>query len=299
MSRSNNHRTTRGNANALVRAIMEQKGRAEVAGAQSMHAHVVLAQTTRKVHDLWVELAQQRHKYKRILSLPKQGEAVAIKISKKASYETEWQFLQASMNELLNHMRLYTAPCQKINNISFCSKQYVPRLFFGGYNSNNKTFYIVMSQVRGTPIEYLESQNLQQLTAAQYMNIEKAMISFWLNGVTHNDFHSNNIFLDPDKVKITVIDFGNSVYYPRQIPKLRDHIRDLLRSRHWSQQSIVRATPTNYISTNHNLKLMKLIMKNGAYRISEEMELGSYYGLLSPPERRRLNALLNRSRLHR
>ena len=88
-----------------------------------------------------------------------------------------------------------------------------PKLYFAGVDAAARVFVTVMELVNGdTLYDYVRRKKV--LTASTYLNIEKAIVSMWLNGIVHGDLHEDNILISPTGNRVWIIDFGFAVVLP-------------------------------------------------------------------------------------
>ena len=124
-------------------------------------------------------------------------------------------FAQESVMEGSWHRFLDNGPCVRLPGLSkgVCPTDTVPDLYWGGMVADaleGRRFYItVMGVAPGMTMHDLLRR--QPLTAALYVAVERAVAMMWLHGVTHTDFHWENVLVDPATDRATVIDFGQGV----------------------------------------------------------------------------------------
>lgn len=169
-------------------------------------------------------------------NLPRVGQRVVMKLeeyrpSKKtqsASKETQKKmyarWLDQALRESSAHKQLSGRACMDVPRCSsICVKNYIPQFFFSGVvvDVRGRTYtYNVMSNAGDRNLRKWLDEHGGRLSAQEYVQVERAACSLWLNGVVHGDLHRNNIMYDPATKRATIIDFGMCVILPQ--PMSRD-----------------------------------------------------------------------------
>lgn len=108
--------------------------------------------------------------------------------------------------------------CVAIQGEKFEGWKITPPLYYAGLLSGvtGTLFITVMGKAKGDSLfSMLTTKGV--LTAAQYVSIEKAIITLWILGVSHADLHPGNIFFEPRSNEVTIIDFGYGMVLPNHI----------------------------------------------------------------------------------
>ena len=128
------------------------------------------------------------------------------------SKQKEW--LESCVRELYVHDHLSQSACETVAGVKFCAKDYVPKLYFGGYHVKTHTFVTAMELVNGRVID-TETAGGGKVSYAELRELEKAILSLWLAGYVHNDFNDHNVLvqtLGTKKPVVKIIDFGLSTH---------------------------------------------------------------------------------------
>ena len=116
-------------------------------------------------------------------------------------------------------LHLAQPPAATKNAAPFSDKEFdvrgvVPKLFYHG--NRYGSWILVMSYFPGKVLA-----DIERPTPLLYVKVEKALLSCWLRGVVHLDFHDENIIVTPDN-KVKIIDFGRArIFDPRYVAALR------------------------------------------------------------------------------
>jgi hypothetical protein len=164
-------------------------------------------------------LEDLRNRMKRVIfdTFPGRADPVVVKVQPTNT--------RTAVVENTLHMKLARARCVKLPNLrELCSKEYVPRFYFGGQvrnmysRSQRQLMHVtVMGRAPGVSVDTLLEDSA--MTAKLYLMIERALCSLWVNGVFHTDAHQANIMYDQMSKKLTVIDFGRGVLAPDNLVK--------------------------------------------------------------------------------
>ena len=73
-------------------------------------------------------------------------------------------------------------------------------------NNNNDVSVLAMSKAPGVPFSQLDEYDQEE----EWENFLPTLRKLHKRGVAHNDLHSNNVFIDEETGKFTVIDFGQA-----------------------------------------------------------------------------------------
>jgi tRNA A-37 threonylcarbamoyl transferase component Bud32 len=102
-----------------------------------------------------------------------------------------------------------------------------PRFYFAGVDPSARVFVTVMQFVQGDTL-YDFIKHRRTISASTYLNIEKAVVSMWLNGIVHGDLHADNILISPSGNKVWLVDFGFAVVLPdNRLQALRNVMDDV------------------------------------------------------------------------
>lgn len=150
---------------------------------------------------------------------PPPGGPIVVKIAgnekRATSRSTRDAFAKDSLKESSWHRYLSRAACVSAPGLArpTCPAEFVPAFYWSGMVNDTVTgrrFYItVMAVAKGVTVSAYTKK--RALTAATYVNIERSVVTLWLAGVAHSDFHRGNQLVDPATNKITIIDFGMSM----------------------------------------------------------------------------------------
>lgn len=108
---------------------------------------------------------------------------------------------------------------RSINGVKIDGRKLAPPIYYSGLldTPHGMVFVTVMGRARGVNLR--DFMKAKGLTASQYANIEKAIVSLWLLGAAHADLHPGNVFFDSKCNRTTIIDFGFGMVLPRQFVK--------------------------------------------------------------------------------
>ena len=159
-------------------------------------------------------------------SMPKKGESIVVKISfPRKGYTGELERELDKESSVLTH--LSTAQPKTIGGKIFDSRSVVPRFYGSGYLKKYNCTIVCMSLAEGT----LLNEILGQLNAKIIANLEKTLLTLWVHGVAHRDFHGDNSMVDRVTGKVTAFDFGRSLFLGDKIVRrIEEAIRDLEQS---------------------------------------------------------------------
>ena len=210
---------------------------------------------TLKVPGADVKMLPRRLVYKKVWKMPRANQDIVIKVivppvqTNKTSKDL---YLKNCLREMYMHGGLYYArpACKIVGKDKFCPRDVVPAIYFGGFDTELGCFFLCMEYVSGIPVNRLSTREgaaeyRHLLTPQGYRAVEKGLLTLWLYGVSHHDFHSNNVMIDPATGKIKILDFGKSsrlldffygdvVMYNAFLTWLRRFIRE-----DWSTTSLV------------------------------------------------------------
>ena len=136
----------------------------------------------------------------------------AVKVAMQPA-DMDWTvWVRDNVYEAQAHKQLATR-CAPLSCASKSACTPSPKLYFAGVDPAARAFVTVMELANGdTLYEYLRRKKV--LTAATYLNIEKAIVTMWLNGIVHGDLHEDNILVSPTGNRVWIIDFGFAVVLP-------------------------------------------------------------------------------------
>lgn len=159
-----------------------------------------------------VRALPRRLKTKKVWRMPQKG-PVLIKIVPRPegpdlTPEHHRQWRKACLRELYMHADLTAAKCKVVASQRFCPKEFVPALYFGGYDPTTECFVMCMEFVSGESLHKIVKE--RRLTKDAYLRIERGILALSLAGVLHNDFHDENVMIDLKSGRVTFIDFGQS-----------------------------------------------------------------------------------------
>lgn len=130
-------------------------------------------------------------------------------------------FARDSVRESSWHRRLASSACIKVPGAArpACPASHVPAFHWGGMVTDaftGRRYYLtVMGLAPGITVnEYVKRR---RMTAPLYVAIEHAVVTMWLAGVAHSDFHKGNQLYEPASGKLTIIDFGMGMLLPERL----------------------------------------------------------------------------------
>lgn len=136
----------------------------------------------------------------------------AVKIALQPSDQDWTAWVRDNVYEAQAHKQLATR-CTRLSCAARPACTPSPKLYFAGVDVAARVFVTVMELVNGVTLyEYLRGK--RTLTPSTYLNIEKAIVSMWLNGIVHGDLHDDNIMVSRNGSRVWVIDFGFAVVLP-------------------------------------------------------------------------------------
>jgi serine/threonine protein kinase len=153
-------------------------------------------------------------------------------------------FVRSAVWEMQIQARLSRAPCKFVGGQKFCAEAFVPKVIAGAYSPKHRAVFIIMEVVAGQPV----TNRKRTVTKAEFTEIERAVLTLWLNGIMHNDLSTDNVFIgrtakgDP---KVTLIDYGLAVPVrdiivnatgasnARRLGAFHAGVRDLIRRTQW------------------------------------------------------------------
>lgn len=124
-------------------------------------------------------------------------------------------FAKESVRESSWHRHLAASGCARVPGaaLGVCPQAHVPAFHWAGMVNDaltGKRFYVtVMGVAPGITVDEYVAR--RRMTAPLYLAIEHAVVSMWLAGVAHSDFHQGNQLYEPASGTLTIIDFGMSM----------------------------------------------------------------------------------------
>ena len=144
------------------------------------------------------------------------GADVALKISARPD-EPEFvrSFYASVLRELRVHAALTVAQPTVVDGVVFDIREFVPKLYFAGYDARKQALGVFMERVAGVPLFNIDLEN-QAIRREVRPLFVRAVLSLWLAGYFHMDLHNGNVLVDlsGDAPALKIIDFGLAVEMP-------------------------------------------------------------------------------------
>lgn len=164
-------------------------------------------------------------------SVPTQGQRIAVKFIIQGKKRTRKEWVQECYREACVLQYLHQSGCMSPHAFTkpVCASDHVPPLFFSGMLLHNM-YVMVMGWAQGKPLADVIEKQHYKLTAEQYVAIERAVASMWLNGIVHADLHDRNLLVDSKTKQVTIIDTGFAQAVPifLRVP-MRDKLLQLVK----------------------------------------------------------------------
>lgn len=198
-----------------------------------------------------LHIAQGLTQFKTVWGLPKPKNDVILKVLQPPTHTrlhgvalTISQWIQATVDEMFVQAKLGNSrKCSKVGDKTFCTADFVPRVYFGGFDPVHGCFIICMEKVTGENLENVTDD--RRLTVPMYKKLEKAIISLMLSGIFHTDLHLQNVLIDLKSKTLKIIDFGGSVMMrdlvgkdTRRYGQLMQKFRHYVRTQ-WPEKALI------------------------------------------------------------
>jgi serine/threonine protein kinase len=177
--------------------------------------------------------------------------------------QKEW--LEGCVRELYLHDHLSQSACETVAGVKFCAKDYVPKLYFGGYHVKTHTFVTAMELVNGRVID-TETAGGGKVSYAELRELEKAILSLWLAGYVHNDFNDHNVLvqtLGTKKPVVKIIDFGLSTHMSDltgpETGRVRQRLKNFIREEWANDKKSLASRSLSFFSVDARENLRKRI----------------------------------------
>lgn len=181
------------------------------------------------------------------------------------SKQEQKEWLESCVRELYIHDHLSQSACETVAGVKFCAKDYVPKLYFGGYHVKTHTFVTAMELVNGRFIDTTETGG-GKVSYAELRELEKAILSLWLAGYVHNDFNDHNVLvqtLGTKKPVVKIIDFGLSTHMSDltgpETGRVRQHLKNFIREEWVNDKKSLASRSHGFFSTDARENLKKRI----------------------------------------
>jgi hypothetical protein len=140
--------------------------------------------------------------------------SVCIKLVRLRGDVSVKEFLADNAREAAMHKFLSDKRDEQWKSLALTPRRFIPRFYFAGHvrdKENDADVYVTaMECMAGKPLQSLVKQNID---AATYVTVEKAVATLWMVGVAHSDLHLGNILVTSAGA-VFIVDFGNAVKLP-------------------------------------------------------------------------------------
>lgn len=205
------------NPDAYIKALFGSAAIVVAAGGYGVTYKVLM---TRRTRPILMKLAGYLTNTLYI-STPALGTTALIKIAamtpKVTSTASVAQFIKENSREAAAHIHLWRAPPVKIDGVCpivVHAKKYVPRFYSFGIDMMHGMAVTIMEYIKNS----IPLKKVARVSPAIFMELEKALGSFYVASVDHSDLHLDNILVHNGS-QIKIIDYGFAVRLPDSIRK--------------------------------------------------------------------------------